>query len=379
MAALTFQLQNTATGTGARAGVMQTDHGEILTPIFMPVGTVGTVKAVTQQQLSLEVQAQIILGNTYHLYLRPGTEVLEAAGGLHRFNGWQKPILTDSGGYQVFSLAANRKITEEGVVFQSHIDGSKHLFTPESVMDIQRSIGADIIMAFDECPPYPSEYSYAKKSMELTHRWLERCIKRLAETPDKYGYTQNLFPIIQGSTFKDLRVASSEFIASTNCVGNAIGGLSVGEPEEMMYEYTSLCTDNLPANKPRYLMGVGTPWNLLECIDRGVDMFDCVMPTRNGRNGMLFTSEGVINIKNKKWASDFSPIDTGIPCHSSNYYSKAYLRHLFVADEILGLQIASIHNLAFYLWLVGEARKQILDNNFATWKAKMLPILKQRL
>jgi queuine tRNA-ribosyltransferase len=379
MAALTFQLQNTATGTGARAGVMQTDHGEILTPIFMPVGTVGTVKAVTQQQLSLEVQAQIILGNTYHLYLRPGTEVLEAAGGLHQFNGWHKPILTDSGGYQVFSLAANRKITEEGVLFQSHIDGSRHLFTPESVMDIQRSIGADIIMAFDECPPYPSEYSYAKKSMELTHRWLERCIKRLAETPDKYGYTQNLFPIIQGSTYKDLRVASSAFIASTNCAGNAIGGLSVGEPEEMMYEFTSLCTDNLPANKPRYLMGVGTPWNLLECIDRGVDMFDCVMPTRNGRNGMLFTSEGVINIKNKKWASDFSPIDTGIPCHSSNYYSKAYLRHLFVADEILGLQIASIHNLAFYLWLVGEARKQILANNFATWKAQMLPILKQRL
>ncbi len=379
MAALTFQLQNTATGTGARAGVMQTDHGEILTPIFMPVGTVGTVKAVTQQQLSLEVQAQIILGNTYHLYLRPGTEVLEAAGGLHKFNGWHKPILTDSGGYQVFSLAANRKITEEGVLFQSHIDGSRHLFTPESVMDIQRSIGADIIMAFDECPPYPSAYSYAKKSMELTHRWLERCIKRLAETPDKYGYTQNLFPIIQGSTFKDLRVASSEFIASTNCAGNAIGGLSVGEPEEMMYDFTSLCTENLPANKPRYLMGVGTPWNLLACIDRGVDMFDCVMPTRNGRNGMLFTSEGVINIKNKKWASDFSPIDTGIPCHSSNYYSKAYMRHLFVSGEILGLQIASIHNLAFYLWLVGEARKQILVNNFATWKAQILPILKHRL
>jgi queuine tRNA-ribosyltransferase len=358
---------------------MQTDHGEILTPIFMPVGTVGTVKAVTQQQLSLEVQAQIILGNTYHLYLRPGTEVLEAAGGLHKFNGWHKPILTDSGGYQVFSLAANRKITEEGVLFQSHIDGSRHLFTPESVMDIQRSIGADIIMAFDECPPYPSAYSYAKKSMELTHRWLERCIKRLAETPDKYGYTQNLFPIIQGSTFKDLRVASSEFIASTNCAGNAIGGLSVGEPEEMMYDFTSLCTENLPANKPRYLMGVGTPWNLLACIDRGVDMFDCVMPTRNGRNGMLFTSEGVINIKNKKWASDFSSIDTGIPCHSSHYYSKAYLRHLFVSGEILGLQIASIHNLAFYLWLVGEARKQILANNFATWKAQMLPILKHRL
>jgi queuine tRNA-ribosyltransferase len=379
MAALTFQLLNTATSSGARAGMMQTDHGEILTPIFMPVGTVGSVKAVTQQQLSLEIQAQIILGNTYHLYLRPGTEVLEAAGGLHKFNGWHKPILTDSGGYQVFSLAANRKITEEGVLFQSHIDGSRHLFTPESVMDIQRSIGADIIMAFDECPPYPSEYSYAKKSMELTHRLLERCIKRFAETPDKYGYTQNLFPIIQGSTYKDLRVASSAFVASTNSVGNAIGGLSVGEPEEMMYDFTSLCTENLPTHKPRYLMGVGTPWNLLECIDRGIDMFDCVMPTRNGRNGMLFTSSGVINIKNKKWAADFSPIDSGIPCETSNYYSKAYVRHLFVSNEILGLQIASIHNLAFYLWLVGEARNQIITNNFATWKAEMLPILKQRL
>ena len=374
-----FDLKHTEQHSKARAAELHTDHGVIETPIFMPVGTVGTVKAINQKQLKDEIKAQIILGNTYHLYLRPGTEVLEAAGGLHKFMGWDRPILTDSGGYQVFSLANNRKIKPEGVVFQSHIDGSKHLFSPENVMDIQRSIGADIIMAFDECPPYPSEYTYAKKSMELTHRWLERCIKRLAETPDKYGYTQNLFPIIQGSTFKDLRVASSEFIASTNCVGNAIGGLSVGEPEEMMYEFTSLCTEHLPANKPRYLMGVGTPWNLLECIDRGVDMFDCVMPTRNGRNGMLFTSEGVINIKNKKWASDFSPIDTGIPCHSSNYYSKAYLRHLFVADEILGLQIASIHNLAFYLWLVGEARKQILANNYATWKAQMLPILKQRL
>ena len=374
-----FTLHKTDTATKARVGTITTGRGEIQTPIFMPVGTQGSVKSISQEDLAQKVQAQIILANTYHIFLRPGLEVINKAGGIHQFIHWDRPMLTDSGGYQVFSLAANRKITEEGVVFQSHIDGSKHLFTPESVMDIQRSIGADIIMAFDECPPYPSEYSYAKKSMELTHRWLERCMKRLAETPDKYGYTQNLFPIIQGSTFKDLRVASSEFIASTNCVGNAIGGLSVGEPEDMMYEYTSLCTDNLPANKPRYLMGVGTPWNLLECIDRGVDMFDCVMPTRNGRNGMLFTSEGVINIKNKKWASDFSPIDTGIPCHSSNYYSKAYLRHLFVADEILGLQIASIHNLAFYLWLVGEARKQILDNNFATWKAQMLPILKQRL
>ena len=379
MAALTFQLQNTASGTGARAGVMQTDHGEILTPIFMPVGTVGTVKAVTQQQLSLEIQAQIILGNTYHLYLRPGIEVLEAAGGLHRFNGWPKPILTDSGGYQVFSLAANRKITEEGVVFQSHIDGSKHLFTPESVMDVQRSIGADIIMAFDECPPYPSEYTYAKKSMELTHRWLERCIKRLAETPDKYGYTQNLFPIIQGSTFKDLRVASSQFIASTNCVGNAIGGLSVGEPEEMMYEYTSLCTDNLPENKPRYLMGVGTPWNLLECIDRGVDMFDCVMPTRNGRNGMIFTSQGVINIKNKKWYKDFSPIDPGIPNEMSQYYTKGYIRHLFVADEILGLQLASIQNLSFYLWLVEQARIHIIAGDYKAWKTEMIPQISKRL
>lgn len=379
MAALSFTLKNTADGSAARAGVIETDHGTIQTPIFMPVGTVGSVKAVTQQQLKLDVQAQIILGNTYHLYLRPGTEVLEAAGGLHRFNGWDRPILTDSGGYQVFSLAANRKIKEEGVVFQSHIDGSKHLFSPESVMDIQRSIGADIIMAFDECPPYPSTYEYAKKSMELTHRWLNRCFARLAETPDKYGYTQNLFPIVQGSTYKDLRKASSEYIASRGAVGNAIGGLSVGEPEDMMYEFTALCTEHLPLDKPRYLMGVGTPWNLLECIDLGIDMFDCVMPTRNGRNGMLFTTQGVINIRNKKWYKDFSPIDSGLPSETSQYYTKAYLRHLFVAEEILGLQIASIHNLSFYLWLVGEARKHIMDNTFSSWKKTMIPLLKTRL
>lgn len=379
MAALTFQLQHNDSKSKARAGIITTDHGEILTPIFMPVGTVGSVKAVTQQQLYDEIKAQIILGNTYHLYLRPGTEVLEAAGGLHKFNGWHKPILTDSGGYQVFSLAANRKIKEEGVVFQSHIDGSKHLFSPENVMDIQRSIGADIIMAFDECPPYPSEYGYAKKSMELTHRWLERCIKRLAETPDKYGYTQNLFPIVQGSTYKDLRTASSEFIASQNAVGNAIGGLSVGEPEEQMYEFTELCCDILPKDKPRYLMGVGTPWNILENITLGVDMFDCVMPTRNGRNGMLFTSNGIINIKNKKWATDFSVIDDGIDCPTSNYYSKAYLRHLMQANEILALQIASIHNLSFYLWLVTQAREHIIAGDFTSWKNEMCERLKIRL
>lgn len=379
MAALQFQLQHTDNNSKARTGKITTDHGEILTPIFMPVGTVGSVKAVTQQQLYDEVKAQIILGNTYHLYLRPGTEVLEAAGGLHKFNGWHKPILTDSGGYQVFSLANNRKIKEEGVVFQSHIDGSKHLFSPENVMDIQRSIGADIMMAFDECPPYPSEYGYAKKSMELTHRWLERCIKRLAQTPDKYGYTQNLFPIVQGSTYKDLRTASSEFIASQNAVGNAIGGLSVGEPEEQMYEFTELCCDILPKDKPRYLMGVGTPWNILENIALGVDMFDCVMPTRNGRNGMLFTSNGIINIKNKKWATDFSVIDDGIDCPTSNYYSKAYLRHLMQANEILALQIASIHNLSFYLWLVTQAREHIIAGDFASWKNEMCERLKERL
>ena len=379
MASLDFQLQKTAEGSKARAGKITTDHGEILTPIFMPVGTVGSVKAVTQQQLKTDVKAQVILGNTYHLYLRPGTEVLEAAGGLHKFIGWDWPILTDSGGYQVFSLAAKRKIKEEGVMFQSHIDGSKHMFSPEYVMDIQRSIGADIIMAFDECPPYPSDYTYAKKSMELTHRWLDRCFQRLAETPDKYGHTQNLFPIVQGSTYKDLRQASCEYIASKGATGNAIGGLSVGEPQEMMYEFTEMCCDILPIAKPRYLMGVGTPWDLLEGIDRGVDMFDCVMPTRNGRNGMLFTTQGVINIRNKKFASDFSPIDPGLPSEMSQYYSKAYLRHLFVADEILGLQLASIQNLSFYLWLVAEARKHILEGSFPSWKREMVEVVKQRL
>jgi queuine tRNA-ribosyltransferase len=379
MASLDFELQATAADSKARAGRITTDHGEILTPIFMPVGTVGSVKAVTQQQLKTEVKAQIILGNTYHLYLRPGTEVLEAAGGLHKFNGWDRPILTDSGGYQVFSLAAKRKIKEEGAMFQSHIDGSRHMFSPEFVMDIQRSIGADIIMAFDECPPHSSDYNYAKKSMELTHRWLDRCITRFNETPSKYGYTQNLFPIVQGSTYKDLRKASCEYIASKGAVGNAIGGLSVGEPEDVMYEFTELCCDILPKEKPRYLMGVGTPWNILEGISLGVDMFDCVMPTRNGRNGMLFTTQGVINIRNKKWASDFSPIDPGLPCESSQYYTKAYLRHLFIADELLGLQLASIQNLSFYLWLVGEARKHILEGDFGSWKREMVEIVKQRL
>lgn len=374
-----FELSARDNNSKARAGVITTAHGKIETPIFMPVGTVGSVKAVTQQQLKEEVQAQIILGNTYHLYLRPGIEVLEQAGGLHKFNGWHKPILTDSGGYQVFSLANNRKLKEEGAVFQSHIDGSRHLFTPENVIDIQRSIGADIIMAFDECPPYPSDYEYARKSMELTHRWLARCVNRMNETEPKYGYEQTLFPIVQGSTYKDLREASSQFIADMDCDGNAIGGLSVGEPEEMMYEMCGLCCDILPEEKPRYLMGVGTPWNILENISLGIDMFDCVMPTRNGRNGMLFTSKGVINIKNKKWATDFSPIDDGIDCPTSNYYSKAYLRHLMVSSEILALQIASIHNLAFYLHLVKQAREHILQGDFNSWKNEMIPVLKQRL
>lgn len=365
--------------TQARAGVIDTAHGAIQTPIFMPVGTVGSVKAVTQTQLQEEIQAQIILGNTYHLYLRPGTEVLEAAGGLHQFMGWNRPILTDSGGYQVFSLAANRKLKEEGAVFQSHIDGSKHLFSPEKVIDIQRSIGADIIMAFDECPPYPSEYGYARKSMELTHRWLSRCIQRMNETQPLYGYEQALFPIVQGSTYTDLRKISAEYISSIDAPGNAIGGLSVGEPEAEMYELSALCCSILPVHKPRYLMGVGTPWNLLENISFGIDMFDCVMPTRNGRNGMLFTTQGVINIKNKKWATDFSPIDEHLPCPTSQYYSKAYLRHLFISKEILGLQIASIHNLTFYLHLMKTAREQIIHGNFQTWKNTMVPILKQRL
>jgi len=379
MASLQFELQHTDTNTKARAGIITTGHGEISTPVFMPVGTVGSVKAVTQQQLKNDVKAQIILGNTYHLFLRPGLETMEAAGGLHQFMGWDQPILTDSGGYQVFSLANNRKINEEGVVFQSHIDGSKHLFTPEKVMDIQRIIGGDIIMAFDECPPYPSDYDYAKKSMELTHRWLDRCFTRFNETPDKYGYTQNLFPIVQGSTFKDLRTASAEFIASKNANGNAIGGLSVGEPMEMMYDFTAQCCDILPVQKPRYLMGVGTPWNILECIALGIDMFDCVMPTRNGRNAMLFTSNGVINIDNKKWERDFSPIDNGIDCEVSNYYSKSYLRHLMKSKEFLGLTIASIHNLAFYLWLVKQAKIHIIAGDFNSWKSEMVVRLQQKL
>ena len=379
MAALTFELQHTDSATKARTGKITTDHGEILTPVFMPVGTAGSVKAVTQQQLIKEVKAQIILGNTYHLYLRPGLDILEASGGLHQFNGWHKPILTDSGGYQVFSLANNRKLNEEGALFQSHIDGSKHMFSPEKVMDIQRIIGGDIIMAFDECPPYPSEYAYAKKSMELTHRWLQRCFTCFIETPDRYGYTQNLFPIIQGSTYKDLRTASAQFVASQNATGNAIGGLSVGEPMEMMYDFTEHCCDILPVQKPRYLMGVGTPWNILECIALGVDMFDCVMPTRNGRNAMLFTSKGVINIDNKKWEKDFSPIDDGIDCEMSRYYSKSYLRHLMKSKEYLGLTIASVHNLAFYLWLVAQARTHITAGDFKSWKEAMVLQLQQRL
>jgi queuine tRNA-ribosyltransferase len=379
MPKMDFALHQTTTNSKARAGKITMDHGEILTPIFMPVGTAGSVKAVSQQQLKEDVKAQIILGNTYHLYLRPSLDILETAGGLHKFNGWNKPILTDSGGYQVFSLAGSRKISEEGVIFQSHIDGSKHLFTPETVMDIQRTIGADIIMAFDECPPFPSEYNYAKQSMMLTHRWLERCIKRFNETEDKYGYAQNLFPIVQGGTYHDLRVASCEAIASANAPGNAIGGLSVGEPEETMYELTALCCEHLPIEKPRYLMGVGTPWNILECISLGIDMFDCVMPTRNGRNGMLFTSKGVINIDNKKWEKDFSPIDDGFESPVSNYYSKAYLRHLVKAKEILGLTIASVHNLAFYMHVVTKARERILQGDFDSWKREMVEVFKTRL
>ena len=379
MADLSFQLFTTDKNSKARAGKIVTDHGEIHTPVFMPVGTAGSVKAVSQQQLINDVKAQIILGNTYHLYLRPGVEELEQAGGLHQFMNWNKPVLTDSGGYQVFSLAANRKINEEGVTFQSHIDGSRHVFTPETVIDIQRTIGADIMMAFDECPPYPSDHFYTRTSMELTHRWLNKCIQRLNETGSKYEHAQNLFPIVQGGTFADLRKQSCEYISSKNAAGNAIGGLSVGEPEEMMYEFTELCCDNLPVDKPRYLMGVGTPWNILECISLGVDMFDCVMPTRNGRNAMLFTSKGVINIDNKKWEKDFSPLDDGIDCEFSHYYSKAYLRHLIKSKEILGLTIASVHNLAFYTWLVTQARQHIPSGDFVSWKNEMIPRLKARL
>jgi queuine tRNA-ribosyltransferase len=379
MALLQFQVEKKDIHSKARAGTIVTDHGKIETPIFMPVGTVGSVKAVSQQQLKQDVKSQIILGNTYHLYLRPGLQTLEMAGGLHKFNGWDKPILTDSGGFQVFSLAKSRKITEEGVVFQSHIDGSKHLFTPENVMDTQRIIGGDIMMAFDECPPGGSEYQYAKKSMELTHRWLDRCFNRFNATQDKYGYTQNLFPIVQGGVHHDLRKASCEYIAGKNAQGNAIGGLSVGEPIEKMYEICELCCEELPENKPRYLMGVGTPWNILECIEMGVDMFDCVMPTRNGRNAMLFTANGVINIDNKKWEHDFSPIDETIECPMSSYYSKAYLRHLMKAKEFLGYTIASVHNLAFYLWLVKEARIQIHAGSFSSWKKEMVVRMQQKL
>ena len=379
MSSLKFQLEHTELHSKARAGTIVTDHGEISTPIFMPVGTVGSVKAVTQHQLANDVKAQIILGNTYHLYLRPGLETIEKAGGIHKFLNWRKPMLTDSGGYQVFSLAGTRKIKEEGVTFQSHIDGSRHLFSPERVMDIQRSIGADIIMAFDECPPGGSDFKYAKKSMDLTHRWLDRCFAQFNATGEKYGYTQNLFPIVQGGTHTELRKESCEYIVSKNATGNAIGGLSVGEPEPTMYEICDFCCDHLPKDRPRYLMGVGTPWNILQCISMGVDMFDCVMPTRNGRNAMLFTTKGVINIDNKKWEHDFSPIDDGFDCEVSNYYSRSYLRHLLRSKEILGLTIASIHNLAFYMWLVAEARKKIKENQFLSWKNDMVEQLKQKL
>jgi queuine tRNA-ribosyltransferase len=379
MAALQFHVEKKDAASKARTGKIETDHGEILTPIFMPVGTVGSVKAVTQQQLKSDIKAQIILGNTYHLYLRPGLDVLGAAGGLHKFMNWDKPILTDSGGYQVFSLSGTRKLTEEGAVFQSHVDGSKHLFSPEIVMNIQRFIGGDIIMAFDECPPGGSEYGYAKTSMELTHRWLDRCIASFNSQENKYGYSQNLFPIVQGGVHHDLRKLSCEYVASQDATGNAIGGLSVGEPTEKMYEICELCCDNLPLQKPRYLMGVGTPWNILECIALGVDMFDCVMPTRNGRNAMLFTNNGIINIDNKKWEKDFSPIDAEIDCVASNYYSKAYLRHLFKTKELLGLELASVHNLAFYLDIVTKARQHIISGDFASWKNEMVVKWQQRL
>ncbi|MCB9256985.1 MAG: tRNA guanosine(34) transglycosylase Tgt [Chitinophagales bacterium] len=363
----------------ARAATIETDHGVIETPIFMPVGTIGSVKAVHFKELEQEIHAQIILGNTYHLYLRPGLEIMEKAGGLHQFIGWNKPILTDSGGYQVYSLSGSRKIKEEGVKFQSHIDGSRHLFTPENVMDIQRTIGADIIMAFDECTPYPCSYKYAKDSMHMTHRWLDRCIERFDSTEGKYGYAQSFFPIVQGSTYKDLRLESAETIASKNREGNAIGGLSVGEPAEEMYAMSELVCGILPEDKPRYLMGVGTPANILENIALGIDMFDCVMPTRNARNGMLFTSEGFINIKNKKWESDFSPIDANSSASTSKLHSKAYLRHLFISGERLAAQIASIQNLSFYMDLVQEARKQIIAGTFREWKEKMVLKVSTRL
>jgi queuine tRNA-ribosyltransferase len=374
-----FELKAIDPQSKARAGEVTTAHGTLQTPIFMPVGTAGTVKAVHQRELRDDIQAQIILGNTYHLYLRPGLEVIEQAGGLHRFNGWDRPILTDSGGYQVYSLSGTRKIVEEGVKFKSHIDGSTHFFSPEGVMDIQRTIGADIMMAFDECTPYPCEYNYAKKSLDMTHRWLKRCCDRFDGTEAKYGYAQSLFPIVQGSTYKDLRVASAETIASFNREGNAIGGLSVGEPAEMMYEMTELVCDVLPADKPRYLMGVGTPANILENIALGVDMFDCVLPTRNARNGMLFTTQGIINIRNERWKKDFSPIDQTLGGYASTFYSKAYLRHLVHSNEMLGAQVSSVHNLTFYLWLVRQAREQILAGTFRDWKDKMVKQVMQRL
>ncbi len=376
---MTFQLLHTDDKTSARAGLITTDHGQIETPIFMPVGTVGSVKGLTVNDLKTQVQAQIILGNTYHLYLRPGTSILEKAGGLHKFNGWDKPILTDSGGFQVFSLTGIRKLTEEGCTFRSHIDGSKHIFTPEKVMDIERSIGADIIMALDECPPGTSDFNYAKKSLGLTHRWLDRCFKRFNETEPLYGYQQSLFPIVQGCTYAELRKQSAEFVASKGADGNAIGGLAVGEPTDVMYEMIEVVNEILPKDKPRYLMGVGTPANLLEAIERGVDMFDCVMPTRNGRNAMLFTSEGIMNIRNKKWEDDFSPMDPNGTADVDVFYSRAYLHHLFKAQELLALEIASIHNLAFYLWLVKEARKHILAGDYSTWKSGMIRKVTNRL
>ncbi len=374
-----FELQKTDDKTSARAGEITTGHGKIQTPIFMPVGTVGSVKGVHIRDVKEDVKAQIILGNTYHLYLRPGTKIIEQAGGLHRFNGWDGAILTDSGGYQVYSLSGTRKLDEEGVLFRSHIDGSKHRFTPENVIDTQRSLGSDIMMAFDECTPYPCDYDYAKNSLDITHKWLARCVKRVEETEPKYGYNQSLFPIVQGSTFRDLRIASAEEIASYGAAGNAIGGLSVGEPHEVMYEMTELVCGILPGDKPRYLMGVGTPENILESIALGVDMFDCVMPTRNGRNGMLFTKNGILNIKNKKWENDFSPVDAEGTSFVDTLYSRAYLRHLFSARELLGGMIASMHNLAFYLWLVREARQHILAGDFSSWKNMMVPRIKQRL
>ncbi|MBP6392447.1 MAG: tRNA guanosine(34) transglycosylase Tgt [Flavobacteriales bacterium] len=374
-----FDLLRTDAASKARVGLLHTDHGPIPTPVFMPVGTLGAVKAVHPRELRVDLDAPIMLSNTYHLYLRPGTAVLEGAGGLHRFNGWDRPILTDSGGFQVHSLSDIRKITEEGVRFQSHIDGSRHLFTPESVMDLQRSIGADIIMAFDECTPWPCEAVYAEKSMHMTHRWLDRCIARFQATEPKYGHEQALFPIVQGSTLPELRKRSSEMIASKGMPGNAIGGLSVGEPEEEMYAMAELCCDILPTDKPRYLMGVGTPWNLLENIAIGIDMFDCVMPTRNGRNGMLFTRDGVLQIKNKQWADHHGPLDPMGTAWVDGFYSRAFVRHLFQSNEMLGQQIASLHNLGFYLALMKEARERIIDGSFTTWKAGLLPKLKQRI